>query len=65
MVCLQMWPEDGIAVNIEELSETHLRKLMPLLWLDLTALYDRHNLPFQKRKPYKKKRKEGKLLVSN
>lgn len=55
-----MWPEEGLAINIDELSENHLKKLMPLLWLDLTALYDRNNLPFQKRKPHKRKKKEGK-----
>lgn len=54
-----MWPEEGLTTNIEDLSENHLKKLVPHLWLNLTTLYDRHNLPFQKRKPHKRKKKEG------
>ncbi|XP_077298644.1 rho GTPase-activating protein conundrum-like isoform X2 [Arctopsyche grandis] len=54
----EMWPEEGLATNIEDLSENHLKKLVPHLWLNLTTLYDRHNLPFQKRKPHKRKKKE-------
>ncbi|XP_072947781.1 rho GTPase-activating protein conundrum-like isoform X3 [Epargyreus clarus] len=52
------WPEEGSSVDIESLSEPQLKKLQPLLWLELTALFDRYSLPFHKRKPPKKKRKE-------
>ncbi|CAG4950568.1 unnamed protein product [Parnassius apollo] len=52
------WPEEDNTVDIESLSEPMLKKLQPLLWLELTALFDRYSLPFHKRKPPKKKRKE-------
>ncbi|XP_041975006.1 rho GTPase-activating protein conundrum isoform X2 [Aricia agestis] len=52
------WPEENSTVDIETLNESQLKKLQPLLWLELTALFDRYSLPFHKRKPAKKKRKE-------
>ncbi|XP_061385615.1 rho GTPase-activating protein conundrum isoform X2 [Danaus plexippus] len=52
------WPEVDSTVDIETVSEPQLKKLQPLLWLELTALFDRYSLPFHKRKPPKKKRKE-------
>ncbi|XP_073958094.1 rho GTPase-activating protein conundrum isoform X2 [Choristoneura fumiferana] len=52
------WPEDGSSVDVESLSEPQHKRLPPLLWLELTALFDKYSLPFQKRKPPKKKRKE-------
>lgn len=52
------WPEENSTVDVETLPESLLKKLTPLLWLELTALFDRYTLPFQKRKPPKKKRKE-------
>ncbi|CAK1601587.1 unnamed protein product [Parnassius mnemosyne] len=52
------WPEEDSTVDIESLNEPMLKKLQPLLWLELTALFDRYSLPFHKRKPPKKKRKE-------
>ncbi|KAM3960915.1 rho GTPase-activating protein conundrum isoform 2-T2 [Aphomia sociella] len=52
------WPEEDSSVDIENVGEPQLKRLPPLLWLELTALFDRYSLPFQKRKPPKKKRKE-------
>ncbi|XP_026731471.1 rho GTPase-activating protein conundrum isoform X3 [Trichoplusia ni] len=52
------WPEDDSCVDIESIGEPQLKRLPPLLWLELTALFDRYSLPFQKRKSPKKKRKE-------
>lgn len=52
------WPEEDSSVDIESIGEPQLKRLPPLLWLELTALFDRYSLPFQKRKPPKKKRKE-------
>lgn len=52
------WPEENSSVDIESIGEPQLKRLPPLLWLELTALFDRYSLPFQKRKPPKKKRKE-------
>ncbi|KAI8437997.1 hypothetical protein MSG28_010655 [Choristoneura fumiferana] len=58
MTFVQEWPEDGSSVDVESLSEPQHKRLPPLLWLELTALFDKYSLPFQKRKPPKKKRKE-------
>ncbi|KAG7311036.1 hypothetical protein JYU34_003894 [Plutella xylostella] len=52
------WPEAGSAVDIESVPESQLKRLAPLLLLELTTLFDRYGLPFHKRKPTKKKRKE-------
>ncbi|XP_004926275.1 rho GTPase-activating protein conundrum isoform X2 [Bombyx mori] len=52
------WPEADSNVDIESISEPQLKRLQPLLWLELTAIFDKYSLPFQKRKPPKKKRKE-------
>ncbi|XP_050346903.1 rho GTPase-activating protein conundrum isoform X1 [Nymphalis io] len=52
------WPEPDSTVDIETVGEPQLKKLQPLLWLELTALFDRYSLPFHKRKTPKKKRKE-------
>lgn len=52
------WPEEDSTVDIESIGEPTLKRLPPLLWLELTALFDRYSLPFQKRKSPKKKRKE-------
>lgn len=58
---LQEWPEEDSNVDIESIGEPQLKRLPPLLWLELTALFDKYSLPFQKRKPPKKKRKEGRI----
>lgn len=52
------WPEDNSNVDIENIGEPQLKRLQPLLWLELTTLFDKYSLPFQKRKSPKKKRKE-------
>ncbi|XP_030021063.2 rho GTPase-activating protein conundrum isoform X3 [Manduca sexta] len=52
------WPEEESSVDIETICEPQLKRLQPLLWLELTALFDKFSLPFHKRKPPKKKRKE-------
>lgn len=59
----QEWPEDESSVDIESVCEPQLKRLPPLLWLELTALFDKYSLPFQKRKPPKKKRKEGNQIM--
>lgn len=53
------WPEDDSTVDIENIGEPQLKRLQPLIWLELTTMFDRYSLPFQKRKTPKKKRKEG------
>lgn len=44
--------------DIDDLNECELKKLQPLLWLELASIFDRHNVAFDKRKPFKRKRKE-------
>lgn len=44
--------------DIDELNENELKKLQPLLWLELASIFDRYNVAFDKRKPFKRKRKE-------
>lgn len=44
--------------DIAQLNEHELKKLQPLLWLELASIFDRHNVAFDKRKPFKRKRKE-------
>lgn len=44
--------------DVESLSESNLKKLHPLLWLELASLFDKHHINLDKRKPFKRKRKE-------
>lgn len=44
--------------DIENLSESDLKNLQPLLWLELASLFDCHHITLDKRKPFKRKRKE-------
>lgn len=44
--------------DIDSLNEADLKKLQPLLWLELASIFDRHHVAFDKRKPFKRKRKE-------
>lgn len=44
------------------LSEVDQQKLNPLLLLEVTALFDSCGLSFSKRKPSKRKRKEGTII---
>lgn len=47
-----------LGCDIADLNENDLKKLRPLLWLELASIFDRHNVAFDKRKPFKRKRKE-------
>lgn len=40
-------------------SDADSSMLRPLLWLELSSIFDKHSLSFKKRVPYKKKRKEN------
>lgn len=44
--------------DIDDLSEAELKKLQPMLWLELASIFDKHHVALDKRKPFKKKRKE-------
>lgn len=47
---------------VEWLGEEDLVKLQPLAFLELTVLLDQSGIRFPKRKPHKRKRKEGQLV---
>lgn len=44
--------------DVATLTDTDLKNLQPLLWLELASLFDRHHISLDKRKPFKRKRKE-------
>lgn len=47
-----------IGCDIDDLSEGDYKKVQSLLWLELAALFDKHRVSFDKRKPLKRKKKE-------
>lgn len=48
--------------GVELLSQRDLTRLQPLLWLELSAVFDKYNVPLTKRKPNKRRRKAGNLF---
>ncbi|XP_008207378.1 rho GTPase-activating protein conundrum isoform X1 [Nasonia vitripennis] len=65
----QDWDSNDLALDdgytqhgIELLSQRDLTRLQPLLWLELTAVFDKYNLPLVRRKPNKRRRKSGNLF---
>lgn len=49
-------------LGVEMLSQRDLTRLHPLLWLELTAVFDKYNVPLKKRKPNKRRTKAGNLF---
>ncbi|XP_043263121.1 rho GTPase-activating protein conundrum [Colletes gigas] len=49
-------------IGVEMLSQRDLTRLQPLLWLELTAVFDKYNVPLKKRKPNKRRTKAGNLF---
>lgn len=41
------------------ISDKESSRLKPLLWLELTSIFDKHSVQFTKKRPYKRKRKEN------
>ncbi|XP_015438459.1 PREDICTED: rho GTPase-activating protein 18 [Dufourea novaeangliae] len=67
----QVWPgnpesfvSDDIQrrLGVETLSQRDLTRLQSLLWLELTAVFDKYNLPLKKRNPNKRRTKAGNLF---
>lgn len=60
-----VWKSEALAtaddvqgrLGIETLTQRDLTRLQPLLWLELTAVFDKYNLPLKKRKPNKRRTK--------
>lgn len=44
--------------DIDKVSEGDFKRLQPLLWLELASLFDKNHVALDKRKPFKRKRKE-------
>jgi hypothetical protein len=49
---------DEVCCDINEIPEGDLKKLQPVLWLELATIFDKHHIALDKRKPFKRKRKE-------
>ncbi|XP_015178010.1 PREDICTED: rho GTPase-activating protein 18-like [Polistes dominula] len=65
----QVWVTENLPIDdgfprqrIESLSQRDFTRLQPLLWLELTAVFDKYNVPLKKRKPNKRRRKAGNLF---
>ncbi|XP_014615948.1 PREDICTED: rho GTPase-activating protein 18-like isoform X2 [Polistes canadensis] len=65
----QLWVTENLPTDdgfprqrIESLSQRDFTRLQPLLWLELTAVFDKYNVPLKKRKPNKRRRKAGNLF---
>ncbi|XP_011332340.1 rho GTPase-activating protein conundrum isoform X1 [Ooceraea biroi] len=65
----QVWTSNNLAADddyarqdVELLSQRDLTRLQPLLWLELTAIFDKYNIPLTRRKPNKRRRKAGNLF---
>lgn len=66
----ETWHDDVLSKDegyaregVELLSQRDLTRLQPLLWLELTAVFDKYNVPLVKRKPNKRRRKGKPFLV--
>lgn len=58
----QSWYEETVGKTwVDWLAEEDLVKLRPLLFVELTVMMDSNGVRFNRRKPHKRKRKEGKL----
>ncbi|XP_043283940.1 rho GTPase-activating protein conundrum-like [Venturia canescens] len=54
--------DDDAREGVEMLSQRDFTRLQPLLWLELSAVFDKYNVPLVKRKPNKRRRKAGNLF---
>lgn len=49
---------DEVSCDINSVPEGELKKLQPVLWLELATIFDKHHISLDRRKPFKRKRKE-------
>ena len=49
---------DEACCDINSIPEGDIKKLQPILWLELATIFDKHHIALDKRKPFKRKRKE-------
>lgn len=69
-MCRETSSQDGVDVvdnsdaslefctDIDTINETDLKRLQAVFWLELAALFDRNHVSLDKRKPFKRRRKE-------
>lgn len=50
--------QDEPSSDINVIPEGDIKKLQPVLWLELATLFDKNKITLDKRKPFKRKRKE-------
>lgn len=51
-------PSQKQYVDIVLLSEIEIKRLQSIIWLELATIFDRNKIPLDRRKPYKRRRKE-------
>ncbi|XP_055549556.1 rho GTPase-activating protein conundrum [Wyeomyia smithii] len=57
--CHKLWQSlRESCCDIDQVSEGDLKRLQPLLWLELASIFDKNHVTLDKRKPFKRKRKE-------
>jgi hypothetical protein len=49
---------DEVCCDINNIPEGEYKKLQPVLWLELATIFDKHHISLDRRKPFKRKRKE-------
>lgn len=49
---------DEICVDINDIPEGDIKRLQPILWLELATIFDKNKIALDRRKPFKRKRKE-------
>ncbi|XP_067629644.1 rho GTPase-activating protein conundrum [Eurosta solidaginis] len=69
-MCRETSSQDGVDVvdcsdtslefctDIDTITETELKRLQAVFWLELAAIFDRNHVSLDKRKPFKRRRKE-------
>ncbi|CAO1320692.1 unnamed protein product [Diamesa serratosioi] len=50
--------QDEPCIDINNIPDGDIKKLQPVLWLELATLFDKNKITLDKRKPFKRKRKE-------
>jgi Rho GTPase-activating protein 18/28/40 len=49
---------DEVSCDINSVPEGDLKRLQSILWLEIAAIFDKHHISLDRRKPFKRKRKE-------
>jgi Rho GTPase-activating protein 18/28/40 len=49
---------EELCSDINDIPEGDLKRLQPILWLELATIFDKNHIALDRRKPFKRKRKE-------